>query len=378
MGYLAVDGFAAFEIALVCVGALYLLSATDVATMLRRLRRTSGSTILFVYLWGLISAAWSEQPVYSAFQAIEVLTQILLLFLASFRCANFVAAEKSMLIVVALATAFGMAQILRFHGLTLNLSKWHTNQYTATGAMLLCYCIPEFLTSQGVRRKRLMIYGTFAAVAVAVGTSAASIIAALAGVALTVFLLRGNRWPLVLLSAAAILAWIVAPDAIYSLLFPGKTTQQVTTMTGRHALWTLLMNYFWQSPIIGHGFAMGTKLSSVRATGVLATNTHNSLLSVMLGMGLIGVAIVGVAGFRFVLEFGRSRSAGRPGAVGVGSSLFAGLLNAMAIAYLGEIWRSPSVAFAGVLALHVMWIQRHSVQGGQPPSGFRRQAVTNV
>lgn len=357
LDYTSVDSYAALEIAIVLASCAYCLTNRNLAPTLRNISGTSFSAFFAMYSWGLFSSLWSEQPPYSLFQALEVLSQLLLVLIAVNYASTLESAETSVLWVSMIATLCGIGQYIRLFGLSTQLSDWHTNHYTATAAILLSYCVAEFFASSGRRRIRLTAFGGFACFALLLGTSAASIIAALTGFATTALLLKGNRWPLVAIAVIAMIGAALEPDLAFSLLFPGKTEHQVTSLHGREHLWSALASYIWESPIVGHGFAMGAKLGGMRSDyQIVTTNTHNSFLSVILGMGLVGVLIAALAAARFTFEIRRNRKAGIPGSVGAASAIVSGVVNGMGIGILGETWRSSTLAFSAILALHAIWI----------------------
>ncbi|MFO0911774.1 MAG: O-antigen ligase family protein [Pirellulales bacterium] len=357
LDYTSVDSYAALEIAIVLASCAYCLTNRKLAPTLRMISGTSLSAFFAMYGWGLISSIWSEQPSYSLFQALEVLSQLAIVLIAVSYAPTVATAETSVLWVSMIATLCGIGQYVKLYGFSTQLSDWHTNHYTATAAILLSYCFAEFFASSGRRRIRLMAFGGFAAFALLLGTSATSIIAALTGFAITAMLLKGNRWPLIAIAAIAMIGAALAPDVAFSILFPGKTEHQVTSLHGREHLWGALASYIWESPIVGHGFAMGAKLGSMRSDfQIVTTNTHNSFLSVVLGMGFVGVLLASLAAARFTFEIKRNRKAGIQGSVGVASAVVSGVVNGMGIGILGETWRSSTLAFAAILALHAIWI----------------------
>jgi O-antigen ligase len=186
-----------------------------------------------------------------------------------------------------------------------------------------------------------------------VGTSAASFLAALGGLGVAALVVGGKRWPLVLLLSALILGAAFSPDTATDLLFPGKTDDQLSTLHGRTHLWAYFVEFVEESPWIGHGFAMGAKLG-----GVNATNTHNSLFSVLLGTGVVGVFLVVVAALCLAREISKNNKYRRSGSAGAACALAAGLANSMSIGFLGEAWREITLVFIVFLTLHVLTFTR--------------------
>jgi O-antigen ligase len=146
---------------------------------------------------------------------------------------------------------------------------------------------------------------------------------------------------------------VFSPDNATDLLFPGKTDYQISTLHGRTHLWTNLLGFVDESPWIGHGFAMSAKLG-----GVNQTNTHNSLFSVLLGTGAVGVALTVIAALCLAREIVKNSAHRRSGTAGCACALAAGLANSMSIGYLGEAWREMTLVLTIFLTLHVLTLTR--------------------
>ncbi len=357
LDYARVDTHAAFEIALIGLAVLVVLTSRRLFSLLHRLNGTSGKLFLAYYAIGIVSALWSAQPAYSGYKALEVLSQVLLVFMALSLCRDFRQAEKHVLVVSAVSALLGMCLVVKYHGLSFNLQAWHTNQYTISAAMIACYSGSEIMRATGQRRRLLKASCALGLLIVVVGTSAASIISMIAGLALAAFLLRGTRWPLVAVLSMAGLFALISPDKAMTLIFPNKTEKQITTLRGRTDMWTELTTFAQQRPVLGYGFAMGAKLGEHQNT-----NTHNAFFAVLLGTGLIGVTVTFLAGLKFCREAVVRLRSGQPGAVGCTCALAAGTINSMSMAFLGESWALPSLAFACFLGLHMFHIKGSSAR----------------
>lgn len=349
LDYATVDTYAAVEILIVGMAWIFLLSSRHLSLLVRWLSGTSAAWLWAYCVVGMASALWSSQPAYAGFQAAEVASQLLLIFVVISYYERFADAERSVLVVCLATVLLGMCEVLKFRGVTLSIAAWHHNQFPASAGMLACYCAPEYFRASGERRKRLLIYGCTATFALLLGTSAASLLSTLFGLAIAALLMRRTAWPILLLVATLVLGAALDPNAATELLFPYKTAEQIQSLHGRTHLWGQLMDFFWERPILGYGFAMGAKLG-----GVGQTNTHNSILSVVLGTGLMGLLILVGFGVRFLKELSTKLSARRPGSTGVACALSAGLMNSMSMAFLGEGWRGPTLVFTAIYALLVV------------------------
>ncbi len=355
--FAAVDVYAIVEIGLVAAACLLLLAQPAIWSLVVRRRRTSLVWFMAFYAVGMVSALWSQHASYSLFMSAEALSQTLLIMLALQYAASFAQAEKWILRVTSINILFGMCVNMRFYGLSFQLRDWHTNSYSAIGAMLLCYCTAEYFRADSVRARRLMAYGIFGLMAVALGTSGASSLAVLCGLGAAALLLRQARWPLIVFLGLCVFAALSDPQSVLNVLFPGRTAEQVIALRGRWFVWEQLADYIVESPLLGHGFAMGARLGDVSLT-----NTHNALLSVLLGTGLLGVVIMMAGLFRWGREVRVAARARIPGLVGCNSALIVGLVNSMSLGFLGEAWRDVTFTFACFLVLHTWALERWIVQ----------------
>lgn len=198
-----VDKYAFIDIAIVCWIAVVLLFSGIIRPTWSALRRTP---VVWLYGYYLICAAsfvWSAAPIYSLYRAIEYLVLLSAALAAMAQYQNFTAAERAFLSVTAVTILLQMCVTLRLQGFSLSLHDWHTNVYSASSAIMFCYCLGEYLAMTKAqsfenkkRRRRLQWFGIFSLGTLALGTSAGSNIAAAVG-CLLIFLALG-RWGLLL------------------------------------------------------------------------------------------------------------------------------------------------------------------------------------
>lgn len=211
-------------------------------------------------------------------------------------------------------------------------------------------------------------FGGFALGALILGTSAASNVAALFGVLLVSFLRRSTALVIIsgfILVTLLTLTFIVTIDYSVptSILFPGKSPEQIYSVHGRLGMWEILFGVFKQSPIIGHGFAV---LSTGRGH-VFANDPHNSLFSVILGTGFLGALTVLIYSFRLMREFFRTAFHRVPGAIGCTAAICAGLVNSLAMPLVFDEWEESSLVFACMTAFLILFVllpyrQQHSTR----------------
>jgi O-antigen ligase len=236
---------------------------------------------------------------------------------------------------------------VKLRGFSFSLSTWHTNSYSAVSAMLFCYCLGEFKMSSGTRRRLLLRYGTFGLATLVLGTSTASYAAAAWG-ALLILLLRRN----VLLGLVG--GWVLAIVLVMGLdlsgfgeaLMFGKSEQDYATLSGRTLIWDELFRFVKQSPLIGHGFAV---LSTGRGQ-VFSSQPHNSVFSILLGTGFIGLSIVIAFLVKLIADSLRCLKFLRPGAIGCICAINAALVNSLAMPLIFDEWEESSLALTAFLA----------------------------
>lgn len=363
--FIQIDGFAAAQIALVGLACGLLILFPYRSVIWQRISRTSGSMILLYYVLSGVSALWPPLPEYSLFRAVEYLSQASLVFIAIWYCSDFVHAERRVLLISFLVILLGASAIVILRGFHFNLLLWHTNSYSASAAIVFCYCFAEFIDASQERKKYLIYYciGSFAFLIL--GTSVASFIAAGCGIVVAILFSKQGQALLVHLLVAIpligfLMLMIVNAQSIPSWTQVGQQLKIISTdstgqvslhLHGRVLLWEHYLELIQQSPIYGHGIAVSSRLSRWATT-----NTHNGLLAVILGTGAIGLMVFLAGLYRLLTEVRFSLRFDRLGATGCVSAFVAALVNNMSISFIGEQWRSPSLVFFAFLGLHLFFI----------------------
>jgi O-antigen ligase len=216
--------------------------------------------------------------------------------------------------------------------------------------------------------------GFFALAVLILGTSSASFIATLAGILFTAILYRKVALFVIgmfIVVVTVLINMLVNIDfsVLFPILFPGKSEVEIYTMTGRLQMWEMFFDLISQSPIIGHGFAV---LSTGRGQ-VFADDPHNSIFSVLLGTGLIGLTVVLIYFFRLLREFLRTSFHRLPGAIGCGVGIAAGLVNTLSMTLVFDEWEESSIIFACLNSLFIFFVllpyrqQKHTASHSTKP-----------
>ena len=190
-----------------------------------------------------------------------------------------------------------------------------------------------------------------------IGSSSGSNVAAAFGILVVAFLIRNTA----LIVIGCILVLIMLPvfffgeiddTLVKSVLFPGKTDAHIYSLRGRLPLWNKLFELFLDSPVFGHGFAI---LTTGRGQ-VFAGSPHNSLLSVLLGTGILGMLTVTFYFLRLLREFYRTTVKRLPGAVGCTAAILTGLVNSLSTPFVLEQWEEASFVFAAMTAFSILFV----------------------
>jgi hypothetical protein len=374
----AVDTFAGVDIAIVVLAAGVLICTGSLVRMGSAFRRTPVVWLYWYYMICALSFLWSNFPIYSLYRALEFIILLSATLAAVEQFQDLTEAEPAFLRIAAATILLQMCVNLRLGGLSLSLNAWHTNSYSASAAILFCYCLGEYLDmsmaekSQGTKRaKRLRWFGIFSFGALALGTSATSNIAALVGCLLIFLLVR--RVGLLLAGLWIGLLFLVlgrSGEIIQSLIFPGKSEYAIETATGRTLFWEYLWHKFLRSPVLGYGFALITGGHD----RILASTTHNSFFTVLIGTGSVGLALFGMfAAKLWWVTIGKVWRGG-PGGVGFAGALAAAFVNCLGMPLIADRWVTTTLVFVWLVGFFLLYVrgprQIASHSGGVPtPEG---------
>ena len=356
--FISVDiyaGIAIFIVLTICI----LLFFINWARLRFYISKSSIEPYMCLLLICLLSATWSTIPKYSAYRAVEYISLTLAVFVGFYYYNSFDAAERNFLWISAIIILFGFGLNLRLWG----YEKLHTNSYSASAVILFSYCYGEILRWRAKGKNWLIFFCLFSMLFIIIGTSAASNMAALAGLLIASILCR-NMWLTVFCILTAIIGTLVmSPDNFISIVFPGKDLPTIQNFAGRRMLWDVYYYLIKESPIWGHGFTIG-----VRTAKYYATNAHNFLLSILLSTGLIGLIFTLWVMVKLIFENIQNFRLRKFGAVGATAAFTAALVNAMSISFIGDYWMPPTMSFTLLLAFHTFYIYKSVDQNNQKDS----------
>ena len=155
---------------------------------------------------------------------------------------------------------------------------------------------------------------------------------------------------------------------VHSLLFPGKREYDLETASGRSLIWELYWGKFLQSPILGYGFGI---ISGGRDKAFAALS-HNSLFTVLIGTGSVGLTLFGMFSLRlWGATLGKLWRRG-PGTVGFAGALAAAFVNCLGMPLMADRWVTSSVVFVWLLAFFLLHIRDRRPAAGACGRGSAR------
>jgi len=375
--FFSVDFSAMIAIILVGLGGLFVLINPRTR---HTLAVTVGSSlgILFVYyLFCFVSSFWSLRPTYTAYRSVEVVALFAMASVVLSYCRDFYHAEQICLRFFLVVIILSIMMNIKFGGI--NLRSLHTNTYSIIAAMGSVYCYAERFFAKPVRKRMLGHYLLIFLFFLIIGTSAASNIATALGL-LLVMILVGRRSAVVLffvvVAGAALYISGSFEDALTQILLPNKDVHSIRTMTGRSHLWNVYLRLFLESPVVGHGFAVVSRLGAQFGT-VSTTNAHNGFFEVLLGTGLFGAVLFVYWLARLGVEALAAQRQKVLGGIGFLAAFIVVMANNMSKSIVGGAFDPSLVVFLVFLAFFIHYIrQKVEVRGGLKKrffSGRRRR-----
>jgi O-antigen ligase len=348
-----IDPFAFIQILIVYLNCFLSLISGKLFVVIGDVLRSSLLFLFLYYVLCMLSSIWSSLPQFTLYKSFEYAALLLSVLIAISFEKNYESAEKKVLALVTITLFCGIFLHIKNSNYHISISSLHTNQYSATAAMLSAYCLGEYFKAHNPRKKTLRRFGVVGLLFLVIGTSAASNMAFLCG-AVLVFVLVGRLF--LAFAGACILAisyligvYVFETDFGFLpyVLAPGKTAKDLETGSGRLMIIEYYKRRIFQSPFLGHGFAvMETKKGFLRP-GL----THNSILSVLLGTGLLGMFFYGIFLIKLGIQSVKSLAAKRQGCIGATAAIVAGLINSLSIALVADYWMEPSFSFCCFLGL---------------------------
>ena len=356
-----VDASAGVQIAIVAViGLVLLVSGARLAALLGP-RGGAIRPLVLYYLICVLSFAWSALPIYTLYRATETLVLLAAGLAAIMSARDAETGERTFMVISLMVMVLAMGEGVMLHGgpgNMLSIHAWHTNTYTAVGAVLLIYAIGEYGGAAKPRRKLLKTVGALALGAVVLGTSSASNVSVVAGLLAVLVLQKrfGLAGVLAFLAAVGVAVLVMMEGSLMDALgwlFPGKDEQDIARLGGRTDLWSMFWVAIQSDPIVGQGFGV----FSLGEDHLGKVNSHNSFVAVMLATGALGVLPVIAFLWRLVTQARRGARSGAIGAVGGAAALATALVNSNAMPMILDQWGKTTLVFVALLGfmVHFVW-----------------------
>jgi O-antigen ligase len=365
------DAYAAADVLVVSILIIILLISNKTSQFLSNVYKLSAFWLLLYYLLCALSATWSLRPVYSFYRSIEFMVFFVSLVVALSYSAEFAKAEKRVLFLSLLSVFIQMGIYMK-GGISFSLAAWHTNAYSASAAVIFVYCTGEYLalakeklSEDRSRRKMLFIYGCMSLSLLALGTSSGSNVAALIGLVI-ILLVQRKIGLMIVIIFASIPFFILSGglDMFMQVIFPLKSEQAIETLGGRMMTWNYYYERIADSPLLGYGLGV----TPTAGGWIWMTYSHNFVISILMGTGLLGLSIFFVFLIKLAAELIRALRSKIKGAMGIMAAMAAGFVNSLAMPMIADRWVTASFAFMSIFALFIIHVYPRSFQSPSLPS----------
>ncbi len=347
--YAALDTMAMFQVGIVFAILLILLSGPGLK-LLAQIKHSSLKFYFLYYLLALLSAAWSINPAFSFYRALEVLALSLAVLVF---CASGIDTEKNIkrTRIVVWSVVLMIAAASARSGSFWNLRN---NTLGAAAVMAACFFIAWILAGREQKkdRKRL-IQGSIGLSIVLLSFSLASWWSFWFGILYCAVFSRRKSLIFGLFAVGVLIFFILGTDTRENLLVRDKAPDEIQTLTGRKILWADFWSASMERPVAGFGFAIGAREVST----IYTTNTHNLFFGALLSLGWVGVILWSMFYFALFQELIKYRHSRNPPWLACAAALAAGTLNSMSLSILSEQWSAATTVFIAFLGLHMRFLQ---------------------
>tara|TARA_B100000787_G_scaffold142502_1_gene111878 strand:+ start:13531 stop:14733 length:1203 start_codon:yes stop_codon:yes gene_type:complete len=357
--YTSLDAFNLIQIGSILLLAFQLLKYKRLFV---KIKSQSINYFLLLFLLGILSGAWSTNFFYSSYRAFEAIVLLLAcITLIEYVSFDFEFAEKffmRILFIIGFLSFFGWLS----RRSSISFGSMHSNGYPIIGAIIASYAFgalseKEFYAKRKKIMKRYLLFGLLLIIA---GTSLGSVLAFLVAVCIVLaFSPKMNKSYLFLLIIIALAIGLAIINAAFieSLILVNKDFSELEGLNGRTYLWQIYLEMIYEKPLTGWGF----DVISRQATEVYATNTHFFLISILGGLGLLGLSIFFFAFIKLIKELFRYKRYSFPSHIASMAALGAAFVNGGSKGYIGEHVYAETIAFFLVLAFFSICYKYHMI-----------------
>lgn len=305
-------------------------------------------SVLWLYSFAVISTLWAFMPTFAFFLSFQnIVLMFVLLWLYSLP-ENFNSTERLFLISAVLIALF---EVIARRILETPQVFIHSLTGGSTAALLISYCVAEIFNmgnSESKRRKLLMNTLLISLVILVTSTSSGANASAIFGLA-TALLFSKKIWYAIPLFAVSIFLYL-NPNLIESMILmvmPGKSSETLSSASGRQDLWDIILDLAAQKPIFGWGYACIER--AVTSTGFLASDAHNNYLGIYGGLGIIGCVLLGIQFLSTLFTTFRRKAS--PGYLGLFCATCCAILNGYSYGFLSGKACSITVVYFSIVIL---------------------------
>lgn len=305
-------------------------------------------SVLWLYSFAVISTLWAFMPTFAFFLSFQnIVLMFVLLWLYSLP-ENFNSTERLFLISAVLIALF---EVIARRILETPQVFIHSLTGGSTAALLISYCVAEIFNtenSESKRRKLLMNTLLISLVILVTSTSSGANASAIFGLA-TALLFSKKIWYAIPLFAVSIFLYL-NPNLIESMILmvmPGKSSETLSSASGRQDLWDIVLDLAAQKPIFGWGYACIER--AVTSTGFLASDAHNNYIGIYGGLGIIGCVLLGIHFLSTLLTTFRRKAS--PGYLGLFCATCCTILNGYSYGFLSGKACSITVVYFSIVIL---------------------------
>jgi O-antigen ligase len=293
--------------------------------------------IFFIYLCiGLISTVWSVSQIKTFGKVLEILAPTLIVLL----CANKANAGDRlrrlfdwyilMYFIIVMVHIIGLfiAPDIFFHSIEghgISSQLFPSNSISILSAILAIVFISRWGEAillrvqiiRGVSRREYLFWFLIFFIACVFGHGRTAI--GIAVLSTILIVLRTKlTFPILLLAVSIPLLIISFSDPIIEYLYRGQDLEAIKGLSGRRQLIEMGLPYFFESPTIGYGFGVGSDYvfnrigaSGLTNYGKTISSLHNGIIEILLGTGILGLAIISLSMIKAFLAYARSYLRGR-------------------------------------------------------------------
>lgn len=280
-----IDGSVLLQIAFTFTCALFLLSRSTCSAdrLVRLVTRTPLKWLAGYLLLSLLSTAWSEQRMMTAFRATQAVVYFLLM---ADTVQELGSLQRAWKLLALCSVVIGLCVQMYQLKYQFSLSILHTS--LVPGALVAAVFVSWSIRGTSWRLVSCCILGILV-----LGTSTATFVAVSVALAFSTLFYSRFRWMiLTVITGVVALILVTGANGLMNLIFFGKSESNIATATGRTLVWEWSWNQLLTRPITGFGFAYGDAYARIHnSEGLRAQHMHNAFLSSAMNCGLPGLVL---------------------------------------------------------------------------------------